>query len=76
MEDHGYAQFKFSRLGEKAIRFWRRTFRLPAPIFLSWVCYLDYLLDADGRQAGEHSPSSIVVQARKPLLHSPANNKS
>jgi SAM-dependent methyltransferase len=67
VEGHGYAQFKFSRLGEKAIRFWRRAIHLPAPIFLSWVCYLDLLLDADERRAGGHSPASIVVLARKAL---------
>ena len=68
VEGHGFAQFRFSRWGEKALRFWGRTFRLPAPIFLSWVCYLDHLLAADERRVGGHSPSSMVVLARKPLL--------
>jgi len=67
-ELHGYAQFRFSRWGAKALGFWARTFRVPAPIFLSWVCYLDHLLDAEERRAGGHLPSSIVVLARKPLL--------
>jgi SAM-dependent methyltransferase len=64
-EKHGFAQFKFSRFAERAIRLWRRTFHLPAPIFLSWLCYLDHLLDVHERRSGGHSPSSLVVLARK-----------
>ena len=68
VEQHGFAQFKFSRLGEKAVNFWRRTFHVSAPIFLSWVCYLDLLLNANDRRAGRHLPSSLVVLARKPSV--------
>jgi len=65
VEERGFAQFTFSRLAEKAIRFWRRTFHLPAPIFLSWICYLDHVFDVDKRRLGRHSPSSLVVLARR-----------
>jgi SAM-dependent methyltransferase len=65
VEERGFAQFTFSRLAEKAIRFWRRTFHLPAPIFLSWICYLDHMLNVDKRRLGGHSPSSLVVLARR-----------
>lgn len=65
-ERHAFAQFTFSRLGENAIRSWRQRFYLPAPIFLSWVCYLDHLFDEGERQSGRHSPAAIVVLAKKP----------
>jgi hypothetical protein len=42
--DHCFAQFRFSCVGERLVQHWRRWFRLPAPIFLTWAGYLDYLL--------------------------------
>jgi SAM-dependent methyltransferase len=63
--DYGFAQFKFSRLAEKVVNKWRRWFHLPAPIFLSWLCYLDRLLGSEGRRRGDYLPSTVVVTARK-----------
>src|SRR5256885_5597875 len=37
VQDHCFAQFRFSRVGERLVQHWRRWFRLPAPIFLTWV---------------------------------------
>jgi SAM-dependent methyltransferase len=65
MLDHGFAQFKFSRLAEKMVQRWRRWFHLPAPIFLSWLGYLDHLLGSEGRRRGDYLPSTVVVMARK-----------
>ncbi|MFZ0820072.1 MAG: class I SAM-dependent methyltransferase [Candidatus Acidiferrales bacterium] len=63
--DYGFAQFKFSRLAEKMVQRWRRWFHLPAPIFLSWLGYLDHLLGSEGRRRGDYHPSTVVVMARK-----------
>ena len=65
VQKHFFAQFKFSRLAENLIRYWRRWLKLPAPIFLSWVCYLDFLLSVEARKTGECLPACIVVAARK-----------
>ena len=65
IQDHRFAQFKFSRLAERLVRNWRRWLRLPAPIFLSWVCYLDYLLRSDMRKTGGYLPACVVVVAKK-----------
>ena len=65
IQDHRFAQFKFSRLAERLVRNWRCWLRLPAPIFLSWVCYLDYLLSSDMRKRGGYLPACIVVMAKK-----------
>jgi len=75
VERHGFAQFRYSRLAERALRAWRNALHLPAPIFLSWICYLDYLFGVDSRSSGQHMPSSVVVLARQktPSLGVPAS---
>jgi SAM-dependent methyltransferase len=62
---HNFAQFRFSRLAERLVQGWRRLFRLPAPIFLSWVCYFDYLFTAEARRKGDCLPACILMEARK-----------
>lgn len=62
---HRFAVFRFSRLSDSLVRHWRRWLHLPAPFFLTWVCYLDFLLDAKTRQMGGHLPACIVILARK-----------
>jgi hypothetical protein len=39
--------------------------QLPAPIFLSWIAYLDYFLDSSKTETGRHSPAIVLVAARK-----------
>jgi glycogen synthase len=65
VETHRFAMFKFSRLAERLIRAWRESLRLPAPIFLSWLGYLDRLLDENERQEGGHLPANVVLLARR-----------
>jgi SAM-dependent methyltransferase len=65
LQKHSFAQFKFSRFAEILVRRWRQSFRVPAPIFLSWFCYLDFLLSAQGREKGDYLPSCVMVMARK-----------
>lgn len=65
VQDHKFAQFKFSRAAEKLVRNWRRWLRLPAPIFLSWVCYFDYLLSPNARKSGGCLPACILIKAKK-----------
>jgi len=65
IQDHRFAQFRFSRIAEKLIRNWRRWLKLPAPIFLSWVCYLDYLLSPEARKKGSCLPACLVIMAKK-----------
>ena len=60
-----YAQFTFCRLADRAVRWWRKTLRIPAPFFIGWISYLDLLLDPARRQRGDFSPLDIVVLARK-----------
>jgi SAM-dependent methyltransferase len=60
-----FAQFKFSRLGERLVQRWRRRFHLPAPIFLTWVGYLDYVLSSEAREAGGCLPACVLMMARK-----------
>jgi SAM-dependent methyltransferase len=60
-----YAQFKFSRLADQLIRWWRNTLHIPAPFLVAWVSYFDLLLDSHRRQKGDFSPADIVVLARK-----------
>jgi len=64
-QDHRFAQFKFSRIAEGLVRNWRRLMGLPAPIFLSWMCYLDYLLSPDARKKGGCLPACVVIMAKK-----------
>lgn len=65
MERHAFAEFKFSRHAARIIRWWRASFHLPAPIFLSWVAYIDLLLDEHKTQLGHYLPASVLIQARK-----------
>jgi SAM-dependent methyltransferase len=65
VQDYNFAQFRFSRLAERLVQRWRQWFRLPAPIFLSWVCYLDYLLSAEARRKGDCLPACVLIKARK-----------
>jgi SAM-dependent methyltransferase len=62
---HAYALFKFSRLAVQLVNSWRRNLRVPAPIFLGWLSYLDLLLDPKRRQRGDYDPANLVVLARK-----------
>ncbi len=61
-----YAQFKYSRLADSVIRWWRKTLRIPAPFVVGWISYLDLLLDSERRQKGDFAPSDLVVLAEKP----------
>jgi SAM-dependent methyltransferase len=65
VQDHHFAQFRFSRVAERLVQHWRQWFRLPAPIFLSWVCYLDYLLSSESRKIGGCLPACVLIMARK-----------
>jgi hypothetical protein len=65
VRDHGFAQFRFSRLSDNLVRCWRRWLRLPAPIFLAWVGYLDHLLDPRKREMGGYLPATVVILAAK-----------
>jgi SAM-dependent methyltransferase len=60
-----YAQFKFCRLADRVVRWWRKTLRIPAPFFVGWISYLDLLLDPSRRQQGDFRPLDIVVLAQK-----------
>jgi len=62
---HSYAEFKFSRLGAVLVRRWRQRLRIPAPIFLTWLGYLDHLLNAEARLRGDYLPASVVIVAEK-----------
>lgn len=65
VQDHRFAQFKFSRIGERLVQRWRRSFHLPAPIFLTWVGYLDYILSSEARRSGRYLPACVLIMARK-----------
>ena len=65
VRNYRFAQFKFSRLGERLVQRWRRWFRLPAPIFLTWVGYLDHLLSSEARKTGGCLPACVLIMARK-----------
>jgi SAM-dependent methyltransferase len=65
VQDHRFAQFRFSRVAETLVQRWRMRFRLPAPIFLSWVCYLDYLLSSKARGIGGCLPACVLIMAWK-----------
>jgi SAM-dependent methyltransferase len=60
-----FAEFKFSRRAARMIRWWRRATHLPAPIFFSWVAYLDYFLDSRKVVTGAHCPTTVLLLARK-----------
>jgi SAM-dependent methyltransferase len=65
VEKFAFAEFKFSRAASQAIRWWREVTKLPAPIFLAWVAYLDHLLSGEKVKTGSHLPATVVIQARK-----------
>ena len=65
VEKQSYAEFKFSRSAARWIRRWRQWLHLPAPIFLSWVAYLDHFLDSAARQKGEFLPATVVILAKR-----------
>jgi SAM-dependent methyltransferase len=67
VEKHAFAEFTFSRRAARVVRWWRQTTRLPAPIFLSWIAYLDQFLDSSKTIAGNHMPATVLVLARKRL---------
>jgi SAM-dependent methyltransferase len=65
VEKHAFAEFKFSRRAAKVVRWWRQTMRLPAPIFLSWIAYLDLFFDSSKTITGNYTPANVLVLARK-----------
>lgn len=67
VQKFAFAEFKFSRRAGQVIRWWRKATRLPAPIFLSWIAYLDYCLDSSKVATGSHCPATVVILARKLL---------
>ena len=75
VQDYHFAQFKFSRMGERWVQRWRLWFRLPAPILLGWVGYLDYLLNPEARTKGAFLPACVVLLARK-NGNAPASKKN
>ena len=65
IEKHSFAEFKFSRRAAQAIRWWRNAIRVPAPIFLAWIAYLDHFLDSRKAQTGSQLPATVIVLAKK-----------
>jgi len=65
VQDHRFAQFRFSRAGERWVQRWHRSLTLPAPIFLTWVGYLDHLLSSKARKTGGCLPACLLILARK-----------
>ena len=65
VEKHSFAEFRFSRRAAQAIRWWREAIRLPAPIFLAWIAYLDRFLDSNKAETGSQIPATVIVLARK-----------
>jgi SAM-dependent methyltransferase len=63
--EHHFAMFKFSRAATRMLETWKSRVKIPAPIAISWVCYLDYLIGSDARKQGGGIPSCIVVKAEK-----------
>ena len=62
-----FAEFKFSRRAAQIVRWWRRATHLPAPIFFSWIAYLDHFLDSSKIVTGAHCPTTVVLLAQKKL---------
>jgi SAM-dependent methyltransferase len=60
-----FAEFRFSRRAAQVVRWWRRATHLPAPIFFSWIAYLDYVLDSSKVVTGAHLPTTVLLLARK-----------
>ena len=65
VQKFAFAEFRFSRRATKVVRWWRRTTHLPAPIFFSWIAYLDHLLDSSKEVTGVHLPTTVLLLARK-----------
>lgn len=72
LERHGFvvqqqrfAEFRFSRFAAKLVRLWRKWLRVPAPIVLSWVGYLDHFLDSQERRQGGYLPATVVILASR-----------
>lgn len=74
VQDYRFAQFKFSRFADTLVRNWRQWFRLPAPFFLAWMGYLDYLLNSEARRVGGFLPACVLIVARKVGKHRPYGN--
>jgi SAM-dependent methyltransferase len=68
LREFAFAEFKFSRRAAQLLRWWRQTTHLPAPIFFSWVAYLDYFLDSSKVKTGSHCPATVILLARKKTL--------
>jgi SAM-dependent methyltransferase len=65
VEKHSFAEFRFSRRAAQAIRWWRKAMRLPAPIFLAWIAYLDRFIDSSKAETGNQIPATVIVLATK-----------
>lgn len=65
VEKHSFAEFKFSRRAAQAVRWWREAIRLPAPIVLAWIAYLDHFLVSSKTQTGSQLPATVIIRARK-----------
>jgi SAM-dependent methyltransferase len=65
IERHSFAEFRFSRRAAQAVRWWRGAIRLPAPICVAWIAYLDHFLDSSKAETGSQIPATVVVLARK-----------
>ena len=67
VQDFAFAEFKFSRRAAQVIRWWRQATQLPAPIFFSWIGYIDNFLDSSKVKTGSHRPATVLLLARKPF---------
>ena len=67
VREHAFAEFRFSRQAAQMIRWWRKKTHLPAPIFCSWIAYLDHLLNSDKVRIGNHCPATVVLLAHKKI---------
>jgi SAM-dependent methyltransferase len=68
VQEFAFAEFKYSRLAAQTLRWWRQATRLPAPIFFSWIAYLDYFLDSSKVRTGSYCPATVLLLARKKPL--------
>ena len=68
VQKFAFAEFRFSRRATKVARWWRRTTHLPAPIFFSWIAYLDHFLNSSKEVTGVHLPTTVLLLARKKLI--------
>jgi SAM-dependent methyltransferase len=65
VQKFAFAEFQFSRRTAEVIRWWRKTTRLPAPIFFSWIAYLDFFLGSRKVETGTHLPATVLLLAQK-----------